>query len=299
MEGSRILVATDLSPAAGGAARWAASAGELLGLPVVVTHVVEPPWWSDGDVAATAPERRAVVEQRLARWYAEATGGAAATPDLRFGDVPGGLAQAARERAAALLVMASSTSGPVHRVFVGSRVQQVASGPPCPLVIVREDAAPPHRGMRVAAGADFSPASDRAVATAADLAGRLGGSLDLVFVADVPRSVAVIATLLGSEVTIEGVRARGEMNLTALREDVVRRSAPGLECRTHVPVGPIAETFAAFARDHAIELVVVGQAGAGARLPGLLGSTAHGLVQRQPPALCIVPEPHSGGRSSE
>jgi nucleotide-binding universal stress UspA family protein len=294
MEGGRILVATDFSEGAAAAARWAAAAGDALGLPVAVTHVVEhglAEWLSGAQAAFDEPAGRTAFETRIARWYADVTGGARATPDVRFGDCPGGLAEAAGALGAALLVMAASTGGPLRRVLVGSRLQQVANAPPCPLVIVREDAEPPRVGLRVAAGADFSPASDRAVALAAELAGRMGGSLDLVFVAEVPRSVAVIATLLGSEVTVEGVRSRGEMNLAALRDEIVGGAAPDVACRTHVPIGPTAETFAAFVRDNAVDLVVVGQAGAGARLPGLLGSTAHGLVQRLPAVLCIVPEP--------
>jgi hypothetical protein len=51
----------------------------------------------------------------------------------------------------------------------------------------------------------------------------------------------------------------------------------------------VAETFEHLLREIGADLTVVAPVGAGGRLPGLVGSTVLGLVQRLPTSLCVAP----------
>ena len=170
MHGSTIVVATDLSDHAGSAARWAADVGRLTGLPVVVAHVVEmgldtSPWRRYAVALDTAKAEAA--ESEVARWFEAQTGERPSGVEVRVGACVPTLEAIARESRAGLMVVSRTGKGALSRALLGSRVQRLATRPPCPLAVVNplEERVEKDR-FRVGAATDFDAPGDEAVAFA-------------------------------------------------------------------------------------------------------------------------------------
>ena len=279
-----IMVATDLSEPAGHAARLAHALGARWGRPVVVAHIVEvglESWWRSRYEVLEDPVRMEEALAEVADWYAAATGAPADRVVLRVDHCQTGLAHLVNQEQAVLLVMATSGKGAVMQAVVGSRVQEVASKPPCPLVVVPLKSCPLAAAPQVAVGIDFSPSSAHTLAFARALAEGLTGGLHLVHGLSAPESLALKGKVADEVAAVEAEAT------AALAE--VCKDLPGVQRAITRGTGEAA--LAAYADAAHIDLLVVGSTGHRGVVSDLLGSTPRALIRHLTRPLVVVPPP--------
>ncbi|MHA7279506.1 universal stress protein [Arthrobacter sp. MDT2-2] len=222
--GKPVVVGYDGSDGAKRAVLWAARYAAAAGLPLVVAHCW--PWPLFTKDLGPVPGVQDSGLRRQAETTAEEgrTLAAGSEPDLDVGKriVIGFPAEALTRLSteASLVVTGTRGLGGFSGLLVGSASLHLASSAACPIVVVR-DARP--RSDAVLVPVDGSPESDRAVATAGDLAVALRKSIHLLHVEQarrrhpaetVPdpdpvleRSAALLAARPGIAVTTEHLTA--------------------------------------------------------------------------------------------
>jgi nucleotide-binding universal stress UspA family protein len=144
----RILLATDLSPASDPATTWALDAARALEAELLIVSVIDP----DGG----AVDRVGVAGSRPPRWdqrrddrqaaagrlvERSRAAGIRATFLVWTGDPGESIVDAAAAEAADMVVVGSHGRGRLGRLMLGSVSDHVARHAPCPVVVVRADAA--------------------------------------------------------------------------------------------------------------------------------------------------------------
>ena len=229
-DGSRrgsVVVGVDGSPSATDAARWAARAAALRGLPVRLVAVIRPPSHDPRRTGRVRVDGRAA--QRLAAAAAEVAATAPGVETSRViarGSIVTVLRLLARD--AELVVVGSRGRGPVTGALLGSVGVAVAESAACPVVVVHErggwgldpdDSAPVVVGVR-------TPADAAVVRFAVEEAERRGVALHAVHAtgpgaARLPEAVERLVRDVGSrhptvEVVTRVVRDRPAAALTRL-----------------------------------------------------------------------------------
>ncbi|MCA9539997.1 MAG: universal stress protein [Myxococcales bacterium] len=291
MHATSIILATDLSDAARSAAIWARDMGTRTGLPVIVAHVVELGFdnWIHGryqinfDEAMTTRARAEVAD-----WYASATGDPPGTVELRVGHCYHELVAIAAKYDAGMLVMSATGKSAFARTIVGSRVLQMLSMPPCPVVVVDPISFTVNRSPRIAAAVDFSKATPEVVSVAGSLADISQGTLSLVHAFQPPKApvLAGVEFLTASETADLMEAAEAEMR------QVAGEHLPGFEgVQSDVITGAVAHALIDFVRQRRIDMLVLGHTGHWPSPREVLGSTVRRLVGNQPCTLVIAPVP--------
>lgn len=289
MHGSTIVVATDLSEHAGAAARWAVDVGRLTGLPIVVAHVVEigldsSPWRRYA-VAFDAAKADAAGSE-VARWFESATGERPSGVEVQVGACVPTLEAIAKKTRAALMVVSRTGKGALGQALLGSRVQRLATRPPCPLAVVNplEDRVE-EGAFRVGAGTDFDAPGDEAVAFAASLAKLAGGHLGVVHALHLP-DIHVGAVEIHPAPAAVDLEARMESALRSL----VKSAAPDLgdvECT--LMSGPPARTLIRYAREQNLDVLVLARTSRMTGLTDILGSVPRRVIRELPCTVVITP----------
>jgi nucleotide-binding universal stress UspA family protein len=132
----------------------------------------------------------------------------------------------------------------------------------------------------VVVGFDGSPAADRAIDRAADLAGD-GGRVVLVTASTRLESTGVVDEPILDSPSSEERDALLDRGAAALRER-------GIEPQVVATDGEPAEALVQTARDHDARLIIVGGTGSGYVARALLGSTAETVVRRAPCDVLVV-----------
>jgi len=278
-----VIVATDLSESAGVAARFAASVAALRGADVVVAHVVEislKSWLASRYDILADEAKRAQAEASVAAWYTQATGQAPTAVDLRVNTCFNGLTEAVHAHHAELLVMAPTGKSALTQIVVGSRVQDLASRPPCALVVAGQDTPPTH----IAVATDFSEGAAQAVAFAGRLALHLHARVTLMHVAEVPDLPAFEEDLFAG--SFEAFYQEADASLQAAR---AAHLPDGLAVSRAVLNGRAEVAIEAHVRQQGIELLVLGQTGHDSVLGDMLGSVPRALIGRMPCSVLVVP----------
>jgi universal stress protein A len=144
---------------------------------------------------------------------------------------------------------------------------------------------------------DFSPVSLEALASARELAKATGATLHLF------HSVDDVAWRY-LEYPVDAV-AQLQTSVTdsaneELRELVLKERSEGLAVESTLVVSARpASAIAAFAREHAIDLIVMGTHGRGAMLRMMLGSVAEHVVRTAPCPVLVVREPRPRTTSTQ
>lgn len=144
---------------------------------------------------------------------------------------------------------------------------------------------------------DFSPVSLEALATARDLAKTTGASLHLFHsVDDVAwRYLGYPLEALGQVQTAVTDSANEQ-----LRELAIQEQREGLTVETTLAVSTRpASAIVEFAREHAIDLIVMGTHGRGAMLRMMLGSVAEHVVRTAPCPVMVVRDPRPRGAATQ
>jgi universal stress protein A len=144
---------------------------------------------------------------------------------------------------------------------------------------------------------DFSPVSLEALATARDLAKTTGASLHLFHsVDDVAwRYLGYPLEALGQVQTTVTDSANEQLRELAIQE---QREGLTVESTLVVSTRP-ASAIVDFAREHAIDLIVMGTHGRGAMLRMMLGSVAEHVVRTAPCPVMVVRDTRPSATSTQ
>jgi nucleotide-binding universal stress UspA family protein len=171
-----IIAAVDLSKASTDAARTAARIARRLRARLVLVRVVEPmattyPEIAFGSAGVMEASLREAAEKSLAELRAGLAGEEVEVETLVFTGSPAhAITDYAREQNARLVVMGTHGRSPAARLLVGSVAQKTMLEAPCPVLALREGAAPfdewlaGKRPLRVVVGVDRGgPATEAAL----------------------------------------------------------------------------------------------------------------------------------------
>ena len=130
---------------------------------------------------------------------------------------------------------------------------------------------------------DFSEDASRAQEYAIHLAGAYDAKLDVLHVIEAPREIAADTDSLGM---VGRSRAAAARQLEAVRDDLARRGTPA---RVRLLLGNPSEHIHHAAREHGVDLLVLGAQGCTHMLYGQIGKTAERLIQEGPCPILAVP----------
>ncbi len=283
-----IVVGTDLSSGSERAVEHALGVARRTGADLILVHagvVVDQPTDLPASMQATATAWRAVLAQRLAQDRAElgdlrqrvSGQGVEVSQLVVDGFADTGLAEAARELDARLVVVGTHGRTGFKRLLLGSVAEQTVRGAPCSVLVARGDA-PAGGYRRVVVGTDFSAQAMVAVEQAYAYAAP-DAELRVVHASSMPYAIAEVSGELLAQ-----VREGTEATAAALQEELrARPHPPGVSIRVEVVFG----TPAAVLDDLSgcADLVVVGSHGRRGVRRFLLGSTAEATVRH---ARCSV-----------
>lgn len=224
---------------------------------------------------------RADAESMLA----EADAGAAprdAVPDVSPARA---LQHIAEETGASLVVVGSTHRGPVGRVVPGSTAERLLHGSPCPVAIVPQGYGAQERELKmIGVGYDGSEESEAALATAAELALRLGAKLRVIRVFDTAQ--------VGTPALMSGpgyISVPKEMEQTQ-REQFERRIAQqpeGVEVESVFYAGIPNKELPV--QSESVDLMIMGSRGYGPVRAVLLGGVSHALVRKAACPVIVMP----------
>lgn len=135
---------------------------------------------------------------------------------------------------------------------------------------------------------DFSPASKAAELTACQLAGEFQAELHVVHVLSdffqmLPKSAL---TLIVPEQILKQVRTAAEESLTEVPPFTGKETHP---IKRAVLEGTVHQALSSYAREHLIDLIVIGTHGRSGLSHALIGSVAEKVSQYAPCAVLLVP----------
>lgn len=145
MPASRIMHASDFSPASAPAFAQAVEMAKTSGAELVLVHVVAPvpPAVGDGYIPPRTFERitrsnQEYAERRLAALGAKAQKAGVRTSTLVLEGIPWeAITRAARAQHAGMLVLGTHGRTGLAKVFLGSIAERVIATAPCPVLTVR------------------------------------------------------------------------------------------------------------------------------------------------------------------
>lgn len=271
----KVLVGIDASEPANEALGWALEMAKAFDAPLVLTHVVPPPYSQhyDGGYGWFFPlenEHRSLREagQKLLETAAQRAQreGLDVETILESGSAPRMIARTADAHRADLVVVGSHSRGPVGRAFLGSVSDGVRNRVHASVLIART--APPPRSIVV--GVDGSGVSKRAADLALGLADRW----------DVKTAIVHAVEPL-------------EPDFLVSESDLARMASPEPEGNVEYlrRSGPAARILAQVARERGAGLVVVGSRGLGAVGNVVMGSASSGVSHQASASVLVVREP--------
>jgi nucleotide-binding universal stress UspA family protein len=302
----RILLPTDGSVHAMAAAEHALALSRAFDASVHVLGV------ADIDRAAGLFNAGGVDEEFVARVEREAeevvnrTASLAADTDrvetaVVQGDPAEAIADHVAEAGLDAVVMGTHGRGGLRRFIAGSVTEQVLRVAEVPVFTVRrpedtddgeavEDATVGAAGdlptyERVLVPTDGSDIAERAVDHAVAIADAFDGELHALSVVDVAAAGGEMDMVPTASV-IEALTERGEAAVEAVAED---GSDAGIEVVTEVQQGFPGSGVLRYAREHEVDIVVMGTHGRTGLGRVLLGSTTERLVRRAEMPVCAVP----------
>jgi len=135
---------------------------------------------------------------------------------------------------------------------------------------------------------DFSDASRAALETGAELASRFGASLTLFHAYPVPGYTFPDGSFVASSKMLDELADQARRHLDEWKAIAASLGVAGVEAVT--AVGEPAHEIVTWAKDHAVDLVVVGTHGRTGLTHALMGSVAERVVRRSPcPVLTVRP----------
>lgn len=286
-----IIVATDLSETSESAARWAFNARRLFGAKVKVAHVIKigvKNWFHGAYKAGEVPDLKSSGEAKLLEWYERVTGEAADEAEIHVGSVLHQLTDIVHETPGrSVLVVSTTGHSKVGEFFLGSSARNIASTPPCPMVVVHPDHEAMHKGAAVVVGTDFSPNADKAVNMAAAFARALDSDLFIVHANPIPP----VMVLDGGEVPLEllekSAQEWSEREMEAFLDG--NEMLKDVNVETIVVRDPPSDALKDVVKRVNADLLVVGHSGETELMQHVMGSVAQSCLNRISCTTIIIP----------
>lgn len=276
----RLLLATDLSARCDRALDRAAQLAEAWLAEIVAVNVLDLGSTPDQILAwasgATEQDLSQIALQELRR----NTAGVNVPISLRVergNDAADVICKVVGEVRADLVVSSVARNEVLGRFLLGSTVEQLARSVTQPLLVVRQRALQPYR--RIVVATDLSPGAHGGLQAAARLFP--GQALQLYHAHEAP-----LAGLSDRLDATQSTSVAAQQACEALLEQT--SLPPDTEVNIHCERGAVTSTLPAFAREHDVDLVVLGIEAAPSLVSALLGSTALRLLQWLPCDVLLV-----------
>lgn len=289
---SSIVVPTDFSPLSAAAIERAIDLARLNGASIHLIHALRSPVVATSyEVALPVSVLESVregAEAQLARSREEieAKGISNVTAEVALsGEVSDAVDDAIHKHDADLVVMGSHGHSGIKRAFLGSVAERVLRSSTKPVMVVREEAAEADEPIeKILVGVDFSKHSQEAVEVATRLARRVGASIDVVHVIDLPPDFVPYASLFGAELE-KKMTDTAAVELAAIGRAIEEAQVP---FELHTVRGHPAEALARAAESYESDLIVIGTRGASGLAHVLLGSVAERTIRTSPCSVLAV-----------
>ncbi len=267
-----ILFATDFEAQSGRALRFALALSGRYDAKLYVVHVV--PRVAYAYVHPESMERVLKEAYAYAKYEVDQIimplehQGRSCEPLLADGNPGEVITALAREHAADLIVVGTSSRAGLRKLFLGSVAEEIIREAPCPvLTIGPRVASAPFAGIQsIICSVDFSPASVRAVEFSRSLAHEYQAHLTLVHV-------------------VEGILKNSPRLAARLTEERLWELLPPEPELQHEPgvlveTGPVPESILRIANELSADLIAMGARGAGAfaQTVSHFGSVAHKVI---------------------
>lgn len=190
----------------------------------------------------------------------------------------------AEQAAIDLIVMGTHGRRGPRRFLLGSTAACVVRKAACPVVTLRCDAAPmePKDEPRLLVPVDFSQHAEAVLHTATELATRWGGGITVVHVIE----EMVIPAVYGIEpAALPPMTALIDQTRTELRKLGARIIGEAVPFDTDVLIGPTAVLITEYARERAVDMIMLSTHGLSGFKRMLLGSVAEAVVRSAPCAV--------------
>jgi nucleotide-binding universal stress UspA family protein len=297
IELNSILAPIDFSLTSRHGLAFAAAVATRFRSQIHIVYVAEPPslpQWGYAHLPIREAKLRRAAGERLPQFVVESgiDPTLVRSTTVRSGGADLEICEAAVERKADLIVIASHGLGGVKHALIGSTAERVVRHAPCPVLTVRDRAfatekteQPFFAPRRILVTTDFSEASKAALPYAAALARNFEASLTLVH---------VVPSHLPAQLSHIGIIFEEERMLAAARERLPRFREAELDPHVHVESlvlhgGAVHEICAAANRQHA-DLIVISTHGYTGLNRFTLGSVTENVVRHAPCAVLVVRE---------
>jgi nucleotide-binding universal stress UspA family protein len=275
-----ILVAVDFSEGAEAAIEHASAIAQRLRAHLVLAHAHVP---LAGVLAPAERETAAALRDRLEQLRTTVAGrGISASTQLLLGAPAVALAEAVPALDADLIVMGSRGLTGFRKFLLGSVVERVLRTARCPILVARPGGAAISGYQRILVATDFSPAADRALAAARQLAAP-DGQVDLLHCWQVPYLAS--GTRQSSDEASRRIRNEFQPQFDARRE-AWPPEGPTLHCENLCK--PPAHGIQWWIEQHPQDLVLVGRHGRRGLRQILLGSVAEMTARYSPCSVAVV-----------
>ncbi len=270
-----ILLATDLSARCDRALDRAVQLASQWRAQLIALTVIESPRANDAFAAMLPSWRQGIDPMRLARRRLLADLSAApdnVTPMVEEGNPAEVIARVAGERRCDLIITGLARDETLGRFSLGTTVDRLIRGAAAPVLIVKNRASRDYR--TVVAASDFSPASRRALETAADWFP--GVNMALFHAYDVPFS----------GMASDSATYRRDHRNVALAHGVEFLAGAAIAPETREAVkmvieyGSPEELVQQYVQEFDVDLVVLGSRGRSAAIDLLIGNTATQILGR-------------------
>jgi nucleotide-binding universal stress UspA family protein len=296
------LIATDFSEPAKAALETAAWVGRRFGARLTVVHVVQDvldsaaivgygSGWApavDALMRLQTQSRHDAEEHLLTLTEPYGKLGVALETEVLTGTPYAEILRAAEKYGADLVITGTRGLSTFKRALIGSTATKLTRLCPCPVWVSRAES--PAGFASILVPIDFSPASEKALATAASLASAAGVELHLLHVYDTGDLHGMLP--LSEENKAELAQYRRRARRAALER--LRRSSQslsdnhGITANIHVSQGTPWRVIGATAKRLKVDLIVVGSVGR-IGIPGLLlGNTAENILHTSECSLLVV-----------
>ncbi len=200
------------------------------------------------------------------------------------------IVDAAVEQEVGLIVMATHGRRGLQKLFLGSTAEKVLEHAPCPLLLLRpdEDEVPPPPGEveSILLPTDFSDEASQAAPLALDLAGQFGAKLTLFHCVeqDVPPPYYAAGITSIFELNDSILAVSREQMARLIPEDLAEKLNHDFAVRE----GRSARQIISYAREAAVDLIVMATHGYSGLEQALLGSTTDRVIRNTPCPVLVV-----------